>query len=237
MYQEFSKVYDKFMEFADYDGWHDFVTFIINGNNLDGKNLLDLGCGTGEVMKRFITEYECTGVDLSEDMLLVAKEKFKSMGISGSFFCQDMTSFSLEKKYDIVISLFDTVNHLISLEDLVKLFERVKEHLNDGGIYIFDVVDRNFMEEMFPDGLFVDKREDMTVIWEHYQEDDLDFIETVFFLEENNGLYRKYTENYIKKIFTHKEIVESAKQSGLYIENIYEEGNLAGDRFFYALKK
>lgn len=236
MYREFSKVYDKFMEFADYDGWHDFVKFIIDGSNFDSETLLDLGCGTGEVMKRFINEYRCTGVDISEEMLSVAREKFESIGVSSEFFCQDMRTLDLKEKYDIVISLFDTFNHLVSLYDLVRLFEGVKSHLNEGGIYIFDVVDRDFMDEMFPGGLFVDKREDMTVIWEHYQKGDLDFIEADFFLEEKDGVYRKYTENYTKKIFTHKEITESAERAGLYVSNIYEESNLAGDRFFYVLK-
>ncbi|ADO81988.1 class I SAM-dependent DNA methyltransferase [Ilyobacter polytropus] len=237
MYQEFAKVYDKFMELADYDEWHDFVSYVIEGNNPGGKTLLDLGCGTGEVLKRFLEEYECTGVDISEDMLLVTREKLNDLGKDVPLLCQDMKELSLDKKYDIVISLFDTVNHLVSIGDLEKLFERIKIHLNTKGIYIFDVVDRNFMDEMFPDGFFIDQREDMTVIWEHYFEDQLDCIETTFFVEEKEGLYKKYREKHIKKIYTHKEIQEAAEKSGLHVENIYEESSLAGERFFYVIKK
>jgi len=237
MYREFAKVYDKFMEFADYDGWHNFVSYVIEGNNPGGKTLLDLGCGTGEVLKRFLEEYECTGIDISEDMLLVAREKLNDLGKDVQLLCQDMREFSLDRKYDIVISLFDTVNHLVSIGDLEKLFEKIKIHLNTGGIYIFDVVDRNFMDEMFPDGFFIDQRDDMTVIWEHYLEDQLDYIETTFFAEEQEGLYKKYKEEHIKKIFTHKEIQEAAEKSGLHVENVYEESSLAGERFFYVIKK
>ncbi|WP_319204179.1 methyltransferase domain-containing protein [uncultured Ilyobacter sp.] len=237
MYREFAKVYDKFMELADYDEWHDFVSYVIEGNNPGGKTLLDLGCGTGEVLKRFLEEYECTGVDISEDMLLVTREKLNDLGKDVPLLCQDMKELSLDKKYDIVISLFDTVNHLVSIGDLEKLFERIKIHLNTKGIYIFDVVDRNFMDEMFPDGFFIDQREDMTVIWEHYFEDQLDCIETTFFVEEKEGLYKKYREKHIKKIYTHKEIQEAAEKSGLHVENIYEESSLAGERFFYVIKK
>jgi ubiquinone/menaquinone biosynthesis C-methylase UbiE len=237
MYREFAKVYDKFMELADYDEWHDFVSYVIEGNNPGGKTLLDLGCGTGEVLKKFLEEYECTGVDISEDMLLVTREKLNDLGKDVPLLCQDMKELSLDKKYDIVISLFDTVNHLVSIGDLEKLFERIKIHLNTKGIYIFDVVDRNFMDEMFPDGFFIDQREDMTVIWEHYFEDQLDCIETTFFVEEKEGLYKKYREKHIKKIYTHKEIQEAAEKSGLHVENIYEESSLAGERFFYVIKK
>ncbi|WP_319371367.1 class I SAM-dependent methyltransferase [uncultured Ilyobacter sp.] len=237
MYQEFAKVYDKFMEFADYDGWHDFVSYVIKGNNPGAKTLLDLGCGTGEVLKRFIREYECTGVDLSEEMLFIAKEKLSDSGKEIPLLCQNMKDLSLDKKYDIVISLFDTVNHLLSIGDLERLFEKIKIHLNTGGIYIFDVVDRNFMDEMFQDGFFIDKRDDMTVIWEHYRENQLDHIDTTFFVREKNGLYKKYNEEHTKKIFTHREIQLTAKKSGLHVENIYEESSLAGERFFYVIKK
>ncbi|WP_372712754.1 class I SAM-dependent methyltransferase [Ilyobacter sp.] len=236
MYQEFAKVYDKFMEFADYDGWHDFVSYVIEGNNPNAKTLLDLGCGTGEVLKRFVGEYECTGVDLSEEMLSVAEDKLKNLDKNVQLLCQNMKDLSLDRKYDIVISLFDTVNHLVSIGDLEKLFEKIKKHLETDGVYIFDVVDRNFMDEMFPDGFFIDQREDMTVIWEHYQEGQLDYIDTTFFVEEKDGLYKKYTEKHTKKIFTHREIQMAAEKSGLHVENIYEESNLAGERFFYVIK-
>ncbi|WP_320045792.1 class I SAM-dependent methyltransferase [uncultured Ilyobacter sp.] len=237
MYREFAKVYDKFMEFADYDGWHNFVSYVIKGNNTGGKTLLELGCGTGEVLKRFLGEYECTGVDISEDMLLVAREKLNDLGEDVPLLCQDMKELNLDKKYDIIISLFDTVNHLVSIRDLEKLFEKIKIHLNTNGIYMFDVVDRNFMDEMFPEGFFIDQREEMTVIWEHYQEEDLDYIDTTFFVEEKDGLYKKYIEKHSKKIFTHREIQKAAEKSELHVENIYEESSLAGERFFYVIKK
>jgi len=69
MYKNFSKVYDKFMEICDYNEWVQLLEGYISEYNPQGKKVLDLGCGTGENLIRLSDKYECSGLDLSEDML------------------------------------------------------------------------------------------------------------------------------------------------------------------------
>ncbi len=239
MYKEFSKVYDKFMEEADYGLWYETIKAILDHFHIKGKSLLDLGCGTGEILLRAHDEYQCIGVDLSEGMLLRAQEKLLDRGIDIQLIQQDMTKLNLNNRFDVIVSLFDTVNHLTKLEELNNLFKRIYEHLEDDGIYIFDVVDREFMDTMFPGGIFLDEREDMTVIWEHEYDDDsqLDYINTTFFVEGEDGRYDRYIEDYAKKVFKKNEIEELASKNNLKTVGILENDQLAGRRFFYCLKK
>jgi len=237
MYKEFSKVYDEFMEYADYDLWYETVYQMIGVTDIKGNNLLDLGCGTGEMLLRAQTDFKCEGADLSSGMLERASEKLNSLGVELPLYEQDMRKLCLGKKYDVIISMFDTVNHLTTQDDLVKLFQGINEHLEENGVYIFDVVDREFMDEMFPGGVFLDEREDMTVIWEHEVEDGLDYINTTFFVKNDGGSYDKYIEDYEKKIFTHEEISQCAEEAGLDVRGIYENSELAGRRYFYVLEK
>jgi hypothetical protein len=51
----------------------------------------------------------------------------------------DMTAFSLGAKFDVVICVFDTLNHLPRLADWRQMFDRAHEHLADGGLFVFDV--------------------------------------------------------------------------------------------------
>lgn len=239
MYKEFSKVYDEFMEYADYDMWYETVKAILAHHELEGDNMLDLGCGTGEILLRAHNEYSCTGVDLSEGMLMRASEKLRENGVEIPLIEQDMTQLDLGNHYDVIVSLFDTVNHLTSQKGLSDLFKGIKEHLTDDGIYIFDVVDRAFMDEMFPGGVFLDEREKMTVIWEHeYEEEDgLDYINTTFFVEDEDGRFTRYIEDYAKKIFIREEIEEAAKENNLEVTAILENDQLAGRRYFYCIRK
>ncbi|MEI6856851.1 class I SAM-dependent methyltransferase [Psychrilyobacter sp.] len=235
VYKNFSKVYDVMMEYADYDGWKDIIEEKIERYGDSPKTIVDLGCGTGEVLLRLISDYEMTGVDLSKEMVEIANRKVET----ASFYVQDMRELKLDKKHDVVISLFDTVNHLISLDGLKKTFSSVWENLNEDGLYIFDVVTRELMEEMFPGGNFIDDRGDIMIIWEHEedQEEGVDYVDTTFFVKQKNGMFKKITEEYVKKIFTVDEIINTAKEVGFQVVEVEENSELAGERIFFTLKK
>lgn len=235
MYKNFSKVYDIMMEYADYDGWENIIEEKIERYGDSPKTILDLGCGTGEVLLRLLPNYEMTGVDLSKEMVEIARRKVDQV----SFYIQDMRHLKLEKKHDVVISLFDTVNHLISLEGLKETFSSVWENLNEDGIYIFDIVTRDLIEEMFPGGNFIDDRGDIVIIWEHEEDIDegIDYIDTTFFVKQKNGMFKKITEEYVKKIFTVDEVMNIAKEIGFKVVEVEENSELAGERIFFTLKK
>ena len=235
MYKNFSKLYDKFMEFSDYGAWEKQVEELIIQGNPDGKRLLDIGCGTGELLLRMAKNYQCDGMDLSEEMLKIAQKKLKHRDVK--LFLGDMVEFDTGFRYDIMVSLFDTVNHMVSQEELINHFQSVENSLNSNGVYIFDVVDREFMDTMFPGGLFVDNRKDITCIWEHEIEEGIDYIDATYFLKNSRGNWDKLTESYAKKIFTESEIKESAEKAGLKVLNTVINDKIAGKRYIYLLKK
>jgi SAM-dependent methyltransferase len=68
-------------------------------------------------------------------MLAVAAAKLPGVPLVEA----DMTSFRLDARFDAVICVFDTLNHLPRFEQWLALFARVREHLADGGLFVFDV--------------------------------------------------------------------------------------------------
>ena len=235
MYKVFSKLYDKFMEFSDYGAWEKQIEELIQEGQPNGKQLLDIGCGTGELLLRMAKNYQCDGMDLSEGMLKVAQRKLKHREVR--LFLGDMVEFDTGYRYDIMVSLFDTVNHILSLEELESHLKSVENSLNPGGIYIFDVVDREFMETMFPGDIFVDNRKDITCIWEHEIEEGIDYIDATYFLKNSRGSWDKLTESYSKKIFSSIEIEETISKTGLKILKVIINDEIAGKRHLYLLKK
>jgi|LauGreDrversion4_2_1035121.scaffolds.fasta_scaffold157738_2 SAM-dependent methyltransferase len=110
-------------------------------SNIDkGKQyrLIDLGCGTGDALE-YLNEYilHYIGVDHSQGMLDIGKQKFKNY----DFIQGDITNFvePNSKKYDIVLSAADTVNHLLDKELWDRFFKTAFRLLEDDGILIFDV--------------------------------------------------------------------------------------------------
>jgi SAM-dependent methyltransferase len=99
------------------------------------KNLVELGCGTGAVLQGFAKGYSVTGVDLSGAMLRVAKQRLPNATLRKG----DMSRYRSNEKTDLVLCLFDTINHLISFRDWTRLFANVRSMLASDGVFIFDI--------------------------------------------------------------------------------------------------
>lgn len=109
---------------------------LIETNSPEAKKILELACGTGTVSKYLHDQgYEMTGIDISPEMLAVARNKIPH----ATFFEQDIATFALSGTFDVVVCLFDSINHLIGYEKWEALFSRARNHLNNGGVFIFDI--------------------------------------------------------------------------------------------------
>ncbi|MBZ4683423.1 MAG: hypothetical protein PWP46_96 [Fusobacteriaceae bacterium] len=233
MYENFSKIYDEMMEYLEYDEW---LLLILNNFSDNVKKVLDIGCGTGELsirLKRL--GFSVVGIDISKGMLDKAKEKDRNI----KFIQGDMKNFKLKEKFDAAIMIFDTINHLLDEKELKKTIKNVYNHLNEGGIFIFDIATRELMNDMFPEDYFVDDREDMTIIWQHEynKQEDLDYILTSFFVKKEDNIYERIDEEYTKKIFDENTMDTICSEEGFEILKKVKNNNTAGDRIFYFLKK
>lgn len=99
------------------------------------KTLLELGCGSGSMLQLLSRQYECDGIDLSRSMLRIARSKAPQARLHHG----DICDFTLNRRFDVVVCPFDTINHVTSFSKWKKVFAKAHQHLNPGGVFIFDV--------------------------------------------------------------------------------------------------
>ncbi|MFW2605353.1 class I SAM-dependent DNA methyltransferase [Aliarcobacter butzleri] len=135
----YSKYYDLLYSDKDYISEVKYVDSLIKANSKNTKTLLDMGCGTGKHAELFCDMgYEVHGIDLSEDMLKIAENRRIGKENKLSFSHSNIQNLSLNKKFDVVVSLFHVMSYQNSNSELFKAFEVAKNHLNNDGIFIFD---------------------------------------------------------------------------------------------------
>ena len=98
--------------------------------------ILDLCCGTGQLAGELSQQGYCvTGIDSSEKMLSFACENAPEV----KFVLDDARIFRNLNKYHLIVSMFDSLNHVMTSEELVEIFQNVRESLRDDGLFLFDV--------------------------------------------------------------------------------------------------
>jgi ubiquinone/menaquinone biosynthesis C-methylase UbiE len=149
LYSQLAKYYDKIYWSKDYEGEAAFLFALFRRHGVTGRRLLEVGCGTGNHTREFVAGgFEVTALDLSEDVLKIARRKVRH----GAEFIQgDMRDLDaeVEGRYDEVVCLFSTISYNLTRSDLKKTLRGFYDHVKDEGIVVFDT---HFTKKGFLDG-------------------------------------------------------------------------------------
>ena len=99
-----------------------------------GNSLLDVACGTGRHLSLFKNEFSCTGVDISKEMLKIARQNIPEIAFKQA----DMTKLNLKQKFDIITCLFSSIGYLRTESNLKEALLNFSKHLNPGGVVIIE---------------------------------------------------------------------------------------------------
>lgn len=242
-YRSFASVYDEFMDGTDYHKTADQIQDMITRFGVSKptqkrtgaseardvllaaeKNLVvDLGCGTGKFTEILADRgYDVMGIDLSEEMLGIALERRDSLRHRTLYLCQDMREFELYGTAGTFVSVGDSVNYLLTDEDMIKLFKRVNTFLFPGGIFVFDFKTLHLYRDVIGDNTIAEDREDCSFIWENWYDDesrineyDLSLFIRESGVKEDDNLFRKYQEIHRQRGYTLEEMKRFAEEAGL----------------------
>lgn len=132
-YEIFGKFYDAVM--GDRSEAAEYLLELLRVTKPNARNVLELGCGTGSILEHLQHSYEVSGLDISSRMLSIARKKVPR----AKLWRQDMVDFQIDKQFDAIFCVFDSMNHLRRFSDWKKVFARVRRHLLPGGCFIFDI--------------------------------------------------------------------------------------------------
>jgi SAM-dependent methyltransferase len=110
----------------------------LNGRPLG--SMLEIACGPGYHVRAFARQgVRAIGLDLRPEMIAFAKDAADAEGVTATWVAADMRGFTLAQPVDAVICMYDSIDCLMTGDDLVDHFRTVAANLNTGGMYLFEV--------------------------------------------------------------------------------------------------
>lgn len=164
----FAEIYDEVMESVPYNYWFRYLKDILKFYNHHPKSVLELASGTSNMTLKLIDLPFLNGItalDLSSAMISKAVEKLeyklqnsevlkdisteenrrkyflqnKERKIFINFMAQNMIDFSFNRKFDLIVSFFDSLNYLTDVKQLQSCFNSAAKSLDQDGLFIFDM--------------------------------------------------------------------------------------------------
>jgi SAM-dependent methyltransferase len=138
-FASFHRHYDRFMEkYVDYRSWVGYVERVFRHFGADPKTVLDLACGTGiPTLLLARRGYRLTGVDRSPEMLADLEAKRGDLPVAT--LRADIRDFTVPEPHDAAICLYDSMNYLLTEDDLGRCFGCVRQALVPAGLFVFDM--------------------------------------------------------------------------------------------------
>ncbi len=136
LYKQFAKYYDLlYSKVLDHKEVAKTITKLAERyGKSDGRDLLDIGCGTGADLFYLRRKFNCTGVDINVMMLAIAKRNVRGV----RFLKGDMQNLILNKRFDVITILGSAIGYAITYANLKKVFRTISRHLKPGGITIIE---------------------------------------------------------------------------------------------------
>lgn len=226
IFAEYADYYDIIYQDKDYVAESLFVSELIKKNCQKENRIrvLDIACGTGlHAIELATMGYEVDASDMSAKMIDAARENARVKKLKIRFYQEAFQTVDrINKKFDVVISLFSAINYLTSYKDLLRSLKNIYNLLDRGGIFIFDFWNGSaVIEDFYP--VRVKRMHKGTKSVLRYSENTIDRLKQVvhvkfnFMLIDKNRLKKEFTERHIIRYYFLIEMENILDMSGFKV--------------------
>ena len=224
-YNSFAAVYDSFMDDVPYKEWASYLLSLLREYGCKEGILLDMGCGTG-ILTELLAQagYDMIGIDNSPEMLQKAMKRREESGHDILYLLQDMREFELYGTVAGAVSICDSMNYILSVEELIEVFRLVNNYLDPGGIFIFDLNTLYKYQSVIGDATIAESRQEAACIWENYfdEESRINEYDLTLFIRGEDGRFDRHVETHYQRAYELWEIQDALKKAGMEFVTAYD---------------
>jgi len=218
-YKSLSKYYDLLHNKRNYEDEALFFMNLINKyKKSKGNSLLDVACGTGTHISYFKNKFRVEGIDLSKELIKMAREKNKDI----KFKVGDMRKLTDRKQYDAITVLFSSIAYLRNEEEIIKTLRNFHKILNSGGIILIETVFlkdslkdvKAHVREYSDDSVSIRRLLDITI------EKDLAEVKARYLIKEKNKKEREVMDKQVVSLLAKERLVQDMQEIGFDVKTL-----------------
>jgi len=225
IYDEYAEVYDDSGQIIFSIKMIPYLAELLQRHPAPGHSILDLACGTGTVALSFAHQgWEVYGVDASSGMLQQARRKAEEANQILTLSQQDMRHFVLPQPVAVVTCLYDSLNYMLTLNDLHKVFAGVSTALTPGGVFMGDMNTKVTLEEVWGNNTFFVENPEMALVLRSGYEPNsgLSTVDIVGFVRQEGDLYARFDEHHSEVAYDNAQVHSALEAVGLEVEAAYK---------------
>ncbi len=224
IYRDYARVYDESGQLAFSLRMIPYLNLLLERHAVKGHLMLDLACGTGTIAIAMAEAgWRVYGVDGSAEMLAEAREKAAEAEGQVIWSQQDMRQVVLPEQVHLVTCLYDSMNYMLTDQDLLATFRAVSKTLQPGGLFLFDMNTAWVMASLWDDEIYFTDSEELSVIMQsEYDQKRQRTTVVVTCFERVDGCYRKIVEEHQEQAYPPEHVATLLNDVGLRVEAMYD---------------
>jgi ubiquinone/menaquinone biosynthesis C-methylase UbiE len=240
-YEIIAPYYGVIMSHVQYESWGLYLTALWRAHGPDPDTILELGAGTCLFARHSVYPAKAKVVysDLSPFMLKQAHDVAPSARVAAN-----AVALPFKSQFQLCTMLYDSINYLMSEEEISRCFRETFRVLKSGGLFIFDITTEENSRRYFDKAVYYKEAEGFSFVREctYEKETRIQSTNFTFFLEEEGGLWRKIGENHRQRIYSVATLQALAAAAGFTVEGTFagftfQPGKDRSVRVHFILKK
>jgi len=225
IYGAYAHVYDRSGQIGFALRMLPYLDQVLERHGFIGDTMLDLCCGTGTLALSFAGRgWKVYGLDRSSAMLEEAQRKEQELDMEGAvtWVQADARDFTLPESVDLVTCTYDSLNYLLTPEDLRRAFRCVQQVLRPGGLFVFDMNTPWTFEHNWNNRTYFVEDDDLALIIQSaYDPARKQVTALITGFVRQRELYERFQEVHIERGYEQEEIVAALEESGFTVSACY----------------
>jgi SAM-dependent methyltransferase len=203
--------------------------------------VVDICCGSGHVTKELVSRgYKVTGIDSSAALIAQARKDLPEVDLR----VQDARAIQLPIRYDAALSTFDSLNHIMCIDELARVFEGVHGVLVSGGLFVFDMnVERAYLSDQRRWTVNISDESVGLVRGTYYPAEKKASTEIVWFVKTGeSNVWEQHRSVVDQRCYTRAEVMAALREAGfremeaISAEDVGVTADLGFGRIFFVAR-